>query len=291
MMLENREIPIYVSTTAVGSKSLSKTVRKFNQFGIKNIELSYGVYEKNFKKIFYRLSKKNNFLFHNYFPKPKKNFVINLASFNKSIRLQSIKFIKKNIDFCSKNKISYYSFHAGFLIDPEPKHLGNEIPKILIQPRDKSIKLFIRTIKSIAKYAKERKIKIFIENNVISKQNLIKFKKNPLLMTNPYEIKKIMSKLPNNVKLLMDVAHLKVSSKTLNFNLVNSFKYLKRYTGAYHLSDNNGIIDNNRDVKKNSWFLNLITKVDFISIELDNKNLALVKKQLNLIDEKINNKI
>ncbi len=110
-------------------------------------------------------------------------------------------------------------------------------------------------------------------------------------MTNPYEIKKIMSKLPNNVKLLMDVAHLKVSSKTLKFNLVNSFKYLKRYTGAYHLSDNNGIIDNNRDIKKNSWFLNLITKVDFISIEVANKNLALVKKQLNLIDEKINNKI
>ena len=44
MMLENKEIPIYVSTTAIGSKSLSRSVRKFNQFGIKNIELSYGVY-------------------------------------------------------------------------------------------------------------------------------------------------------------------------------------------------------------------------------------------------------
>ena len=158
------------------------------------------MYEKNFKKTFSRLSKKNNFLFHNYFPKPKTNFVINLASFNKSIRSQSIKFIKKNIDFCSKNKISYYSFHAGFLIDPQPKHLGNEIPKTVIQHRDKSIKLFISTIKNIAKYAKERKIKLFIENNVISKQNLVKFKKNPLLMTNPYEIKNTTNKIFSIIK-------------------------------------------------------------------------------------------
>ena len=147
MMFTNREIPIYVSTSAIGSKSLSKTVRKFNQYGIKNIELSYGVFEKDFKNKFKKLSKKNNFLFHNYYPKPKKEFVINLASFNRNIRLQSIKFIKNNIDFCSKNKIKFYSFHAGFLVDPKPKHLGKKIPKIVIQPRQKSIKLFINTIK------------------------------------------------------------------------------------------------------------------------------------------------
>lgn len=288
MMFTNREIPIYVSTSAIGSKSLSKTVRKFNQYGIKNIELSYGVFEKDFNKTFKKLSKKNNFLFHNYYPKPKKEFVINLASFNRNVRLQSIKFIKNNIDFCSKNKIKFYSFHAGFLIDPKPKYLGKKIPKTVIQPRGKSIKLFINTIRDLAKYAKKKKIKIFIENNVISKQNLIKFKKNPLLMTSPTEIKKIMSKLPKNVRLLMDVAHLKVSSKTLKFNLVESFKNLRKYTGAYHLSDNNGIIDNNRDVKRNSWFLNLITKVDFVSIEVANKNLLMIKKQLHLINKKIN---
>ena len=63
---------------------------------------------------------------------------------------------------------------------------------------------------------------------------------------------------------------------------------MRKYTGAYHLSDNNGIIDNNRDVKRNSWFLNLITKVDFVSIEVANKNLLMIKKQLHLINKKIN---
>ena len=157
--------------------------------------------------------------------------------------------------------------------------------------KKKALGNFIRQTKKISKFAKKNKINILLENNVVTKKNLDIFKGNPFLLTNYKDVKYLFKFMPKNVKLLVDVAHLKVSSKTLKFNLVKSFKYLKTYTGAYHLSDNNGIIDNNRDIKKNSWFLNLITKVDFISIEVANKNLALVKKQLNLIDEKINNKI
>ena len=106
-------------------------------------------------------------------------------------------------------------------------------------------------------------------------------------MTEPKEIKRIMCQLPENVKLLMDVAHFKVSSKTLKFNLVKSFKELKEFTGAYHLSDNNGVIDNNKDIKKKSWFMNLISLVDFISIEVANKNLNQIRDQLGLIKKRI----
>ncbi len=288
-MLDKNNIPIFVSTTAIGSENLDTIVNKFNKHRIKNIELSYGVYEKSFEKSFKKLYKKNNFIFHNYFPKPEKDFVINLASINKKIRTKSLRFIKKNINFSAKYKMKYYSFHAGFLIDPKPRSLGGAIPKVSVQPRKKSIKVFISSINILSRYAKKKKIQLFIENNVISKENLKKFKKNPLLMTEPKEIENIMCKLPKNVKLLMDVAHLKVSSQTLKFNLIKSFKDLKKYTGAYHLSDNNGIIDNNKDVRKNSWFIDLISFVDFISIEVANKNLKSIKNQLNLIQKKIKN--
>ena len=55
-----------------------------------------------------------------------------------------------------------------------------------------------------------------------------------------------------------------------------------RLTTIFHFlnfkqSFSRGIIDNNRDVKRNSWFLNLITKVDFVSIEVANKNLLMIK--------------
>ena len=36
-------------------------------------------------------------------------------------------------------------------------------------------------------------------------------------------------------------------------------------------NNNNGIIDNNEDIRKNSWFIDLISFVDFISIEVANK--------------------
>tara|TARA_B100000900_G_scaffold387579_1_gene378923 strand:- start:1941 stop:2819 length:879 start_codon:yes stop_codon:yes gene_type:complete len=286
-MLNNNSIPIFVSTTAIGSENLNTIVKRFNKFGIKNIELSYGIYEKNFEKSLKKLYKKNNFIFHNYFPKPEKDFVINLASLNKKIRTRSLEFIKKNIDISSKYKMKFYSFHAGFLIDPKPQSLGKVIPKVLVQPREKSIKIFISSINILSRYAKKKKVKLFIENNVISKKNLQKFKKNPLLMTEPNEIKNIMTKLPKNVKLLMDVAHLKVSSETLKFNLIKSFKDLKKFIGAYHLSDNNGIIDDNKDIRKNSWFINLISFADFVSIEVANKDLKKIKNQFNLIQKKI----
>ena len=184
--------------------------------------------------------------------------------------------------------MKYYSFHAGFLIDPKPKSLGKVIPKVFVQPRRKSLEIFISSIKKLAQYAEKKKLKLFLENNVISKANLKRFKKNPLLMTEPKEIKKIMRQLPENVKLLMDVAHFKVSSVTLNFDLIRSFKNLKEFIGAYHLSDNNGIIDNNKDIKKNSWFMNLISKVDFISIEVANKNLKQIRNQIILIKNRLN---
>tara|TARA_Y100000389_G_scaffold187357_1_gene208688 strand:+ start:1570 stop:2445 length:876 start_codon:yes stop_codon:yes gene_type:complete len=286
-MLSKNNTPVFVSTTAIGSKNLKTIVKKFNEFEINNIELSYGIYEKEFEKSFKKLCLKNNFIFHNYFPKPEKDFVINLASFNKKIRLKSLEFVKKNIDFSAKYGMKYYSFHAGFLIDPKPKSLGKIIPKVIVQPRRKSVKIFIASINKLSRYAKKRKVKLFIENNVISQANLTRFQKNPLLMTEPKEIKNIMSKLPKNVKLLMDVAHLKVSSETLRFNLVKSFKDLKKFTGAYHLSDNNGIIDNNKDIHKKSWFINLLSRVDFISIEVANRNLKKIKNQLDLIQKKL----
>ena len=57
-----------------------------------------------------------------------------------------------------------------------------------------------------------------IENNVLSAKNAYEFSANPLLMCDPQECQKIMELLPGSVKLLIDVAHLKVSANSLNFD-------------------------------------------------------------------------
>ena len=68
---------IYLSTTfAKDNSKISDVLRICKQANITNIELgSNHVYENNFKKI---IKKYNfNFIIHNYFPIPKKNFVVN----------------------------------------------------------------------------------------------------------------------------------------------------------------------------------------------------------------------
>ena len=139
-------------------------------------------------------------------------------------------------------------------------------------------------------YRHHPQIKILIENNVITIENYKKFKQNPLLLTHPDEIIKFFKKCDKNVRLLLDVGHLKVSSKTQGFNLSKGHEMLKPYIEGYHLSDNNGLRDSNEEFTKKSWFYNKMKKdVKYISIEVYTKNLKKLKSLQNLIRKKYGN--
>ena len=74
---------IFVSTTfAKDDSKISEVLKVCKNEKIYNIELgSNHTYEKNFEKI---VNKYNfQFIIHNYFPVPKKSFVVNIASLNK----------------------------------------------------------------------------------------------------------------------------------------------------------------------------------------------------------------
>ena len=86
-------------------------------------------------------------------------------------------------------------------------------------------------------------------------------------MSEPKETKKILDLLPDNVGMLLDVAHLKVSAKTLGFKRSEMFSSAKKIFG-YHLSENNGNRDSNEAFNKNSWFGNLYQKSEYVSIEV-----------------------
>ena len=102
---------------------------------------------------------------------------------------------------------------------------------------------------------------ILIENNVITKKNLKRFSKNPFLMTKIDETRKIMINTDDNVRLLVDVAHLKISAKTLNYNPKDYLIKLDNFIEAYHLSDNNGISDQNENVTEKAGFGNTLKKM------------------------------
>ena len=279
---------IYLSTGGFQNLTPQSVIQKFNKKGIKSIELSGGKYVAQ-KKIIKFLKKRNdlNYSLHNYFPVPKKKFVINLASIEKTIFKKTFSNIKKSINISSKLNAKYFSFHGGFLFNPNIKDLGKKFAKVKLQNRKKSMKLFLNRVNLLAEEAKKNNVKILIENNVITKENYKRFNRDPLLLTHPKEIVDFFKKCHKNVGLLLDVGHLKVSAKTYGFNLFKAHEMLKPYIEGYHLSDNDGLKDSNREFTKNSWFYNGLKKdVKYISIEVYSKNLKKLKSLQNLIKKK-----
>ena len=275
---------IYVSTGGFNTLP-QKSISLLEKTGINSIELSGGKY---FKGIYNYLRKKDCFfLLHNYFPVPTKKFVINLASSNNKIYKKSVLNIKKSIDISHKINSKFFSFHAGFLLDPPPHLLGGLFKKVKLNNKSLAIKRFAKRAESIARYAKNKNVKILIENNVVTKENLKQFGVNPFLLTTPNEILEFFKNTHENIGLLLDLGHLKVSSNTLGFDLVKGHKKLIPIIEGYHISDNNGERDSNNEFSKNSWFFKkLKLDVKYITIEVYTTNLKKIRTLYNLIKKK-----
>ena len=107
-------------------------------------------------------------------------------------------------------------------------------------------------------------------------------------MSNYSDTIRIMKNCNKNVGLLVDVAHLKVSAKTLNFDPKRYLIKLHKYIEAYHLSDNDGLSDQNENISNKSWFWKYIKKdASFCTLELKNLNINNVKNQLKLVRKKL----
>ena len=279
---------IYISTGGFNKKSVIEVIQLLSKNNIKAFELSGGIFTDNLETKLKILSNKFEFTVHNYFPPPKKPFVLNLASLNENIYQESVNHIKQSIKLASLIKSPFYSFHAGFLIDPKVKELGKTIKSNNLYNRDKSLERFIYSIKFLSKYASQYKIKLLVENNVITKSNLSKFESNPLLMTDIKNTGEIVKNFDENLFFLVDVAHLKVSANTLNFDAREYLEIFKDKIGGYHLSDNNGLVDSNKEISKSSWFWpHLRNDLNYYTLEVYDQNPKVLFSQLELAQNKV----
>ena len=109
-------------------------------------------------------------------------------------------------------------------------------------------------------------------------------------MTSTIQTLKMIKKFPKNVNLLVDLAHLKVSSKTLNFSPTNFLKRCNKWIKAYHISDNSGYFDTNGNFSKKSWFWPYLKKDKaYYTLELKTTNLKKIKSQIQLLNNYITN--
>ena len=277
---------IYVSTSCVKSNDIKKSINCLINNGFRNIELSggsqnYNGLEKDLISI--KENKKINFVLHNYFPPSDIPFVLNLASLNDKIYEMSLSHYKKALDLSKLLGSKKYGLHAGFLIDPDIKNLGKKISKNKLFNRSECIDRFCDAYKILDKYSPG--IKLYVENNVFSYENKIVFEKNPFLFTDFETYNELSNKIDFNI--LLDVAHLKVSSNSLSLSFADQFKKLSAKSDYIHISDNDGLSDSNKSLIKESEMFNILSKINYenkiITLEIY-ESLSMILKSYDLID-------
>jgi sugar phosphate isomerase/epimerase len=253
---------IYISTSCIKNTKIKDSVEELATNGFKNIELSGGTeYYDNFENDLLDLKDKYNLNYrcHNYFPPPKKHFVLNLASLNDETFQISFKHLQRVIALSNRLGADKFAFHAGFFIDIKLREIGKKLSKDHLFNEDESISRFCDAFQDLQKQACG--VSLFIENNVFSSSNADTYDgKNPFMMTNFNEYVSLKEKIDFN--LLLDVAHLKVSAKTLKLDWEEEFEKMMDVSSYVHVSNNDGFHDLNNQLTKTSILTSMLRQSD-----------------------------
>jgi len=253
---------IYVSSSCVRNIKIRDSVQELAENNFKNIELSGGTeYYENFENDLLELKEKYslNYRCHNYFPPPKKPFVLNLASLNHETFQMSFDHLQQAIALSNRLGADKFSLHAGFFIDIKLNEIGETLSLDKLFDEKEAIERFCNAYNVIKEQAKN--VSLFIENNVFSKTNSDTYDgKNPFMMTNFREYNSLKEKIDFN--LLLDIAHLKVSAKTLRLDWEEEFENMISVSSYLHVSDNDRCHDLNNKLKKSSSLLSMLKQSD-----------------------------
>ena len=253
---------IYISTSCIKNTKIKDSVEELATNGFKNIELSGGTeYYDNFENDLLDLKDKYNLNYrcHNYFPPPKKHFVLNLASLNDETFQISFKHLQRVIALSNRLGADKFAFHAGFFIDIKLREIGKKLSKDHLFNEDESISRFCDAFQDLQKQACG--VSLFIENNVFSSSNADTYDgENPFMMTNFNEYVSLKEKIDFN--LLLDVAHLKVSARTLKLNWEEEFEKMMDASSYVHVSNNDGFHDLNNQLTKTSILTSMLRQSD-----------------------------
>ena len=213
--------------------------------------------------------------------------MINLASNNFEVLEKSIAQVKRSILISSEVGAKVFAVHAGFLVDLHPSELGEKINTKISQSKEEALNIFQKSIRECAKYARSLNVKLLIENNVLTVENYLADSQNPLLLTEPKEIRDFMESNSEYVGILLDTGHLNVSAQTLGFDRINALLDLQEFVGGYQLSSNDGFSDQHLTFGEAEWFIpHLDWTCSYITLEVNLNNTDQVLRNLSLLKSK-----
>jgi len=253
---------LYISSSCVNNSSIFESIDRIKDI-TKNIELSGGSKIQNnmIEKI---IKLKNidslNFLIHSYFPPPAENFVLNFADTSDKTR----DFITHSMEYIINLDLPYYSIHAGFKQDFNFKNelLVNGKNSFPLENIKKNISWFYDN---------------FTKN--LALENLFPNGQNETCFASHIEEIIELLEFDKRIFLLLDLGHLKISSRFYGFNYLEAVNLLfDKYSNRIleiHLSENNGIEDKHYIIQSDS--------IQYMILEKFRKNI--IDNNINLVIE------
>jgi sugar phosphate isomerase/epimerase len=280
---------VFVSSAASKGSTCKEVVSSLLAGGIRNIELTAGLEkpEDALSYLYEAHSTGASFLVHNYFPQPSVPFVLNLASDDENTLQRSLDHCKRAIQICSNLTAPFYSVHSGFCFHAEPHHLGKNQSQLRAIPRRKAEEIFCTSLRELVQFGSALGVRIAIENNVVTQKNAEQGSER-YLGVHAGELLRLCDE--TGVTILLDVAHAKVSARTLGFSPIDYINEVASKVEAVHLSDNNGEGDTNDPITHNSWFWGplqtcRLTAIPWV-VEVYNQTTDQIHSQLQIINEK-----
>lgn len=258
---------IYFSSGAFPARHPAELLATARAEGISHIEWSAGMEDApDFIAPIVSAVPEMRFLVHNYFPPPSKPFVLNLAELDDATHLQTMTMCRNAIDLCATLGAPFYSVHSGWAFRLEVADLGQPERQRQIADQQtsgvdvpKAYERFVASVRALSDYARQRGIRLLVENNVIAPSGVAQGKTDLLFNTTAQGIIGFLNDVQDaNVGLLLDLAHLKVSANALQFDAIEALARLGSAVACLHLSDNDGQRDNNQPLHQATWFLPLL---------------------------------
>ncbi|AZO94017.1 TIM barrel protein [Halocella sp. SP3-1] len=287
-------MPLFISSAWLDYENLDikSKIEKIVSNGLNNIELSGGeVFYENILEDILCLQKKYNinYIIHNYFPPPRKDFVLNIASENKENLNRSVNFIKENIELVSQFNNKLYTFHAGYSKKLSVNKNGYFKPDPGEIDWEKTYQVFYKSLDDILSFAVEKQVKIGIEN--LFPYNKVK---NYSIMCSEEEIEELLNKYEDNkyLGLLLDLGHLNVAANYMKFDKYETLDFLiNKYRNKIfeiHLSENDGSQDAHLPIQLDGWQIDIIKKYSLfdkpIVIEAKGLTFDKYKRMLNELE-------
>lgn len=233
------------------------------------------------------------YLMHNYFPVPRDDFVLNIASLDDGIRTRSIAHMMDAITLCAETGAGLYTFHPGFVTDPKGANRDSSNYDFQFDSQDlarsdygESFSRMLDSIDSIADHAARKGVAIAVETEGSVRHNT------HLLLQRPEEFVRFFT-CPGTkgVGISLNLGHVLLAANAFRFSIDAFVDLIADRLVAMEMSHNSGMEDEHKPLAAEGWYWPLISDRRFERsykiLELRNTPVGDICSNLELLRGKL----